>query len=303
MKNVKLEEKEFDRFTDQEKGSLTAMREVAKQVGVSNWGDKGGAKSFYLNLLKRVTSSSVLEGLSAEKKAEMTSDGEALEAYIEQQLGPSIGANAFGSIGSAEKILTAVHNIDLLWVKIEKSQGRELDPIPLDQLLTKTGFLEFIDRLPLPNIMKNVKLEEKEFDLFKDKEKGSLTAMREVAKSFGVANWGKNGGAKSFYLKILKRVTSSSVLEGLSAEKKAEMISDGEALKVYIDQQLGPRIGAGAFVNIGAAEKILTAMHNMDLLLVKIKKNMGEKMSPIEKRELITKEGAEKFFSRIDEMK
>ena len=55
-------------------------------------------------------------------------------------------------------------------------------------------------------------------------------------------------------------------------------------------------------MNIGAAEKILTAMHNMDLLLVKIKrKNMGEKMSPIEKRELITKEGAEKFFSRIDD--
>ena len=38
------------------------------------------------------------------KKAEMTSDGEALEVYIEQQLGPSIGEkNVYQKIGSAEK--------------------------------------------------------------------------------------------------------------------------------------------------------------------------------------------------------
>ena len=101
--------------------------------------------------------------------------------------------------------------------KIEKSKGRELGPVPLDQLLTKTGFLEFIDRLP-PNIMKNVKLEEKEFDRFTDQKKGSLTAMREVANRW-VFRTGVTKGGEIILLKSLKRVTSSSVLEGLSAEK------------------------------------------------------------------------------------
>ena len=62
-----LTNKEYDLLKDQEKGSLTAMWEIAKQLGVTSWGVEGGAKSFYLTLLKRVTSSSVLEGLSAEK--------------------------------------------------------------------------------------------------------------------------------------------------------------------------------------------------------------------------------------------
>ena len=43
------------------------MREVAKQLGVTSWGVDGGAEIILLSFLKRVTSSSVLEGLSAEK--------------------------------------------------------------------------------------------------------------------------------------------------------------------------------------------------------------------------------------------
>ena len=74
------------------------------------------------------------------KKAEMISDGEALEVYIEQQLVPSIGETAFGYIGPAEKNPDRCAKYRFTMGKSgKKSQGRVLDPIPLDQLLTKTG--------------------------------------------------------------------------------------------------------------------------------------------------------------------
>ena len=54
------------------------------------------------------------------------------------------------------------------------------------------------------------------------------------------------------------------------------MISDGEALEVYIEQQLVPSIGEIAFRSIGSAEKNPDRCKNIDLLWVKLKNQREE---------------------------